>query len=173
MPEPNATPAPLTQEERDELEVRIMSKCVVSDGCWHWTAGRNGHGYATVSVRHNSTPVSRVIYAIKNGPIPAGMCVCHRCDNRLCVNPAHLFLGTNADNTADRNAKGRQATGPRNPKAKVDVVSAREIIRRMRAGEFASSVGAAFGISGASVKKIASGGTWAARQAMATEGVQS
>jgi len=80
-------------------------------GCWNWTGGRNATGYGCVYVGNRPRFAHRVSFELSYGEIPKGMCVCHRCDNRRCVNPSHLFLGTKGDNTRDMIAKGRQARG--------------------------------------------------------------
>lgn len=76
--------------------------------CWPWTRGRHKAGYGCVSGRWYA---HRLAYEIARGPIPTGLHVLHRCDNPPCCNPAHLFLGTAADNSADKVAKGRQSRG--------------------------------------------------------------
>ena len=82
-----------------------------ADGCWRWLGGSDGKGYGRVWEGRRYTRAHRRAYELENGAIPTGLWVLHRCDHPRCCNPAHLWLGTNADNTADRGAKGRSARG--------------------------------------------------------------
>lgn len=94
------------------------------DQCWRWLGAKVG-GYGSFMVRslgyskRVTDRAHRVAWRLARGPIPPGMQILHKCDVRLCVNPEHLFLGTNADNVADRVRKGRSASqqGAKNPRA--------------------------------------------------------
>lgn len=83
------------------------------DACWRWTGSTDAKGYGRVFHDGKYRAAHRIAFALAYGPIPAGMFVCHRCDNPRCVNPNHLFLGTIQDNTADMVTKGRHARGER------------------------------------------------------------
>jgi hypothetical protein len=90
---------------------RYVSKPVL-EGCWEWTGAKDQSGYGrlasrTPDGRRTTVMAHRVSWEIHHGPIPPGLNPCHRCDNRGCSNPDHLFLGTQKDNVHDAIAKGR------------------------------------------------------------------
>lgn len=140
---------------------RFWGKVRRGDGCWLWLAHANWGGYGFFRVGSKMELAHRVSWVLLNGQIPADLWVLHKCDNRLCVNPAHLFLGTHADNMRDMAAKGR---GKSNPHAgtsskwakltDADVLSA---IRRVAAGESRRAVAKSFGVDESSIRRIVKG----------------
>ena len=90
------------------------------DECWEWQGATRRDGYGALTWHGKTSAAHRVAYALHHGaPIPAGMKVLHRCDNRVCCNPSHLFLGTQQDNMRDMFTKGRSLAGEKNPQAKL------------------------------------------------------
>lgn len=96
---------------KPDLGKRFWRKVIrLEDDCWLWTGNRNGKDYGVFFFRGQVRTASRVSWFLNFGSIPEGMCVCHTCDNPICVRPSHLFLADNAGNMQDKILKGRQRT---------------------------------------------------------------
>lgn len=108
---------------RQDPRARVLANMQADpiSGCWNWTLRADRAGYGRVKVTGFGRAgnfvdrAHRYAWAAFNGPVPDGMHVLHRCDNRRCCNPGHLFLGTHDDNMADMIAKGRGRYGPHAP----------------------------------------------------------
>ena len=86
------------------------------DECWEWQRASSSSGYGQLLVDGRQELVHRLSWALRNGPVPDGMCVLHHCDNKICVNPDHLFIGTHQDNTDDYLKKNGGRKHPKHPK---------------------------------------------------------
>lgn len=145
--------------------------------CWSWTAGRLKRGYGRFRTPDGLMLAHRVAWELTHGPVPAGLCVLHRCDNPPCCNPAHLFLGTKTDNNADRTAKGRGgsasgdangartcpervARGERHGLAKLTASAVRKIRARVRAGATQTETAALFGVTQSTISLVVLRRAW-------------
>jgi hypothetical protein len=132
--------------------------------CWEWTGGTYPNGYGSIwdGERKALESAHRTAYRIHVGPIPEGMLVCHRCDNKTCCNPAHLFLGTPADNMADMHAKGRARNGVVYGEAIGNSKLTEADVRAIRANPNVSSRKAAvrYGVTHITILQIRRRNTW-------------
>jgi len=162
------TDKPLSAEEEARLWKFISPE--PNSGCWLWTGGVGGIGYGRFKVAGKFATAHRVTYEAYIGPIPEGMLACHRCDIPSCVNPGHIFLGTDADNMADCLGKGRQywqrnpawKRGRNNPGAKLteeSVIRIRESYKRGRVP--VRILAQQHGVSETAVRAVIRGTKWA------------
>ncbi len=98
---------------QSELDWILSRVWVAESGCWVWPGNRIKGGHGKVCLGGRKGYVHRIVWQLVKGDIPAGLCVLHRCDNPICVNPKHLFLGTQGDNMRDMHSKGRGRGGRR------------------------------------------------------------
>lgn len=135
---------------------RLRSHTQISDtGCWIWQSSIVSGGYGAFMASYKKTVrAHRRAYELFVGPIGAGLIVCHACDNRLCVNPSHLFLGSKKDNTQDMLKKGRQH-------AKLSALQVEAIKKVYASGDFTQKeVGALYGVSQGTIHNVVSGKQW-------------
>lgn len=142
-----------------------MERFVPEGDCWLWRGAFFPDGYPQISYRNRATRVNRAVMELVNG-VPGlidgsnPVHVLHSCDNRRCVNPSHLFLGTNADNMRDRNQKGRTAKGERHWNARLSSRSVGEVRRLAKQGVPTRQIASQFGVTAGHVWSIVQGRTW-------------
>lgn len=90
------------------IDFLARSQTEANSGCWLWEGAVCEKGYGRVAVQRKNRRAHRISWMQQNGPIPDGMLVCHRCDTRCCVNPDHLWIGSDTDNNHDMLSKGRE-----------------------------------------------------------------
>ena len=137
-----------------------------NSGCWIWEGRRTRSGYGEIDTKRTRSLTHRLAYSFTKGGIPDGMRVCHRCDVTLCLNPDHLFLGTDADNARDRSQKNRSVRwngarrGAGNPCSKLDDLKVVEIRRLRLAGLTQREIAERFGVATGTIGSICSGRKW-------------
>jgi hypothetical protein len=150
-------------------EIKIVSrfwqKVDIGDGdsCWEWQAYRMAAGYGQFGINQQVLRAHRVAWELENGPIPPGHYVCHHCDNPPCCNPAHLFIGTPADNMQDKAAKGRGAGGgfgACHAKTTLTEDEARQVRRLYDEGCVGREIASSFGVSPSVVSSIGTRRSW-------------
>ena len=165
FPAQKALPLPLAALTPD-FQSFFWGQVNRSEGCWEWGGNRESGGYGRMRIGTGRAHyrAHRISYFLAYGIDPADLHVCHRCDNPLCCNPAHLFLGTDADNLADMRSKGRGRNGPvagaQNPNAKMNEADARQVIALLIAGKMNTEIAAVLPVGHSMVSKIRSGKAW-------------
>jgi len=128
-------------------------------GCWVWLGSLNNRKYGKIKFLGRCISSHRLSWELHNNKIiPHGMCVLHRCDNPPCVNPDHLFLGTNSENSKDMTNKNRQAKGIRNGQSVLTEDAVLEI--RRRSNESSRSLGLEFNVSKTTILNIINRKRW-------------
>lgn len=130
-------------------------------GCWLYTGWLHPKGYGEIGVKGKTTKTHRLSWELHYGQIPPGLCVCHKCDVRNCVNPEHLFLGTYTSNNLDRKAKGRSAVGSRHGKVKLTETQVRFSVWAYSSGYLMQKeLAKLFGVGKSTIQAAISGTTW-------------
>jgi len=133
---------------------------VSETGCWEYCGAKNPGGYGIIRGCPQTYLAHRVAWILDNGPIPQGVCVCHTCDNPSCINPAHLWLGTRADNNRDKEEKGRAVyhPGEKNGGAKL---TEEQVYAIRKDNRIQIEIAAEYGCDQTTVSEIKRRKTWA------------
>lgn len=149
-------------KRRERDWVRFHAGYVVDEltSCWVWQRNVQQNGYGHMKYSGSAQGTHRISWDLHNGQIPQGLCVLHTCDNRACVNPDHLFLGTTKDNVADKIRKGRHARGERVNTAKLTEAHVMKMYKRFDEGAGCPTVGREFGVTTTMAWNIKTGKSW-------------
>lgn len=150
----------------ERFRKRFWAKVRKGEACWEWTGGKTYDGYGRIClvgdrVRRNLL-AHRASWIIAHGPIPSGLQVCHRCDVRTCVNPEHLYLGTNWENAMDCIGKGRakRARGERSGRAKLNADQVRAIRSGRKRGRALLDLAEEYGVNEKTIYDICRRKNW-------------
>ena len=146
---------PITQERIEAKVLRIPEA-----GCWVWMGSTQVRGYGEIISNNRKHLAHRASYEAFVGKIPKGMYVCHACDNVACVNPNHLFLGTQNQNQQDMASKGRSTRGVKNPMAKLDEYGVKQIKEGIKAGQSDSSLAKSWMVCRQTINNIRNKKVW-------------
>lgn len=148
------------------LKCRFLDKIEKTETCWIWKAGKNknkwGKRYGTFQMGEKLMLAHRVSYELFKGKIPKGKLVCHQCDNEVCVNPSHLWLGSYKDNMKDMvyKKRGNYVKGGKNPAAKLTEDEVEKIKELHIEGVMINDIAKTFGVTRHCIQHILNGKTW-------------
>lgn len=146
----------LGQKKNTPLSKRFFDKVMPepNTGCWLWIGAINESSYGSMRVNKKTLLAHRISFELHSRPIPKGKLVLHRCDNSLCVNPAHLYIGTDSDNTKDKLLRGRM-------NSKLSFALSKEIISNYSEGLLSQKdIGVKYGVSQTLISQIIRGKIW-------------
>jgi hypothetical protein len=157
----------LTPLERQAAAFRLWSRVTMEpSGCWVWPGSTRTSGYGNIRLRDRLISTHRLSYLLSAGSIPAGLIICHSCDNRLCCNPVHLFAGTYSDNLNDCISKGRfrlssvmGKRGEKNKASKLTYAKAVDI-RSLKGTMSFKKIGKLFGVGPTCIADVMKGKRW-------------
>lgn len=131
-------------------------------GCWEWTAGCDREGYGLFKYKRATRRASRISWILYRGEIPNDLWILHKCDNRLCVKPSHLFLGTPSDNSLDREKKGRgrDLVGENNGYSKLNDATVLQIRSLKASGVKQKDIAEQFGVTASTVSVVVNRKIW-------------
>ena len=153
----------------ESLKRRFQAAYIIDDNsqCWIWKKHTDNQGYGKITFEKKSCYGHRISYFLKYGYFPNELLVCHHCDNRSCVNPAHLFLGTCADNVKDMIKKGRQKfpskgcnSGIKNPHAKLNDQKVKEIKILIKKGLSCIKISQEYNVARQTISNIKRNSHW-------------
>jgi hypothetical protein len=148
----------LRLRQSGSLQSRFFSRFIKLDnGCWQWRSHTDKDGYGILYGNNKNIRAHRLSYEIHHGAIKEGMIICHHCDNPGCVNPDHLFAGTQKDNAQDALNKGRHYTGEKNGRSKLTKEIVKEILVSDLNGQ---QLADKFGVTRATINRVKRGESW-------------
>jgi hypothetical protein len=151
----------LTEDEKKErLQKSFEKKVIKHEGCWDWKGQIYPTGYVPIRFNKGKMFAHRASWWIYKGEIPKGINVLHKCDNRKCTNPEHLFLGTAKDNAIDRQEKNRGQKGITHNKCKLTEENVREIKHLLHVGLSCAKIAKKFSVTDGTIWFIKEGWTW-------------
>lgn len=147
----------------EELKQRLLCRIEIIDGpldtpCWIWQGSRMSGGYGNLTFHSESMTAHRASWIVHKGPIPVNLNVLHKCDNRPCINPDHLFIGTQAENLQDMVNKGRDALRNKAILTSEQVLVIKQLLIAGKHSQY--EIGDMFGVSRSTILNIHLGHNW-------------